>query len=205
MRITVQQLASSLLALTVSVFANAQQENELIMPDGFSGEPISKSGIWTVFERAADDSNSPRVYGAATVPRLKGVPDGSASLAFHCDRESSLLQFNVMIRDAKGPDAGLFVEHKVEWRVGTQEPLERNERGLTVVDEFDSATAVAQALKGEEGGDYLVIRLSEPDRSSAFERNLAGNNWPKLLMTKLDGFKEAHSFVVRRCEESRSE
>ena len=73
---------------------------------------------------------------------------------------------------------------------------------MTLFDLFDAPEATKQLLEGERSNDSLVLRLSNPDKgTTGFERGLVGKEWPKLYVARLDGFKNAHDFVVERCNE----
>ena len=92
--------------------------------------------------------------------------------------------------------------YTVDWRVGALPSISLYGASLTLFDPFDAPAATQQALQGEQTGDSVVIRLSDPDRgTTAFKRGLVGKKWPKLFTARLDGFKDAHDFVVAKCND----
>lgn len=121
-------------------------------------------------------------------------------LRFGCSASDRPLTV-LLLREASG--SAYFAEsYAVDWRVGNLPPMHGQGRRMTIFDLFDAPMATEQLLEGEQSNDTLVLRLRDPDKGTTdFERRLVGTEWPKLYVAKLDGFKEAHDFIVEKCNE----
>ena len=143
------------------------------------------------------------VYWAQTALDSKHVleeDDDGDHLRFGCDAASRPLTV-LLLREASG--SALWTEsYAVDWRVGNLPPMHGQGGRMQIFDLFDAPMATEQLLEGERSNDTLVLRLRDPDKGfTDFDRRLVGTEWPKLYVAKLDGFKEAHDFIVEKCNE----
>lgn len=146
------------------------------------------------------------VYWAQTALDSKHVleeDDDEDHLRFGCDAASRPMTVLLFV---EGSGSATYTDYTVDWRVGNLPPMQVAGKRMTLFDLFDSPKATDQLLEGERSNDTLVLRLRDPDRgNSDYTRRLVGTEWPKLYVAKLDGFKEAHDFVVEKCNEERTQ
>ena len=165
-------------------------------------EKLHEFGSWSVvtWETPGGDA----VYWAQTkldAMHLLDEDDQGDPLRFGCS--AATRPMTVFLLSEQNEGSVIFTDsYTVDWKVGATTPISQKGQRMTLFDPFDAPAAIRQLLKGEESEDSLVIRLSNPDKGTTeFKRNLVGDEWPKLYAAKLDGFKNAHDFIVEKCNE----
>jgi len=142
------------------------------------------------------------VYWAQTALDSKHVleeDDDGDHLRFGCNAASRPLTELLLV---EGSGSAQYTDYTVDWRVGDLPEMQVVGKRMTLFDLFDAPMATEQLLEGERSNDVLVLRLLDADKGSThFDRRMVGTEWPKLYVAKLDGFKEAHDFIVKKCNE----
>ena len=166
-------------------------------------EQLHRFGNWSVVTWSTPAGRD--VYWAQTLLDSKHLveeEDGD-HLRFGCSAASRPMT-KLLLAEGRG-SAHFTDSYTVDWRVGNLPPISRTGKRMTLFDLFDAPEATKQLLEGERANDSLVLRLSNPDTgTTGFQRRLVGTAWPKLYVAQLDGFRQAHDFVVEKCKEERA-